>query len=123
MEILMNWKQLVGAGLLVGLLVSLSFTSHAGEISAGGPKQVFVVNTGDASVSLVDLTDMKEVQSWKVGPRPYGIAVSRDGKTAAIGIEDEETDKFFALPDFKLKGETKIGTMFNDHIVLTQDGK
>src|SRR5262249_55574472 len=28
-----------------------------------------------------------------------------------------------SLPEFKPKGETKIGKMFNDHIVLTQDGK
>src|SRR5215210_5568657 len=119
----MNGKQLAGAALVMGLLIWLAFSAHAGDTLDTAPKQVFVVNTGDASVSLVDLTKMKEVQSWKVGPRPYGIAVSRDGKTVAIGIEDEEKVKFFSLPDFKLKGETKIGKMFNDHIVLTQDGK
>src|SRR5437660_7917567 len=120
----MNWRQMVGAGLVVGLLVSLTFTAQAGDKSAGAtPKQVFVVNTGDASVSLVDLASMKEVKSWKVGPRPYGIAVSQDGTTVAIGVEDEECVKFYSLPDFKLKGKTPIGKMFNDHIVLTNDGK
>src|SRR5947208_2165819 len=119
----MSYRQFVGAGLVVGLLVCLGFTTHAGEKGVATPKLVFVVNTGDASVSLVDLTGMKEVKSWKVGPRPYGIAVSQDGKTVAIGIEDEECVKFFSLPDFKLKGKTPIGKMFNDHIVLTQDGK
>lgn len=88
-----------------------------------GPTQVFVVNTQDASVSLVDLTTMKEVSRHHVGPRPYGIAVSRDGRTVAVGVEDEEGVKFFSLPDFKLKGKTPIGRMFNDHIVLTQDGR
>jgi YVTN family beta-propeller protein len=87
------------------------------------PKQVLVVNTQDESVSTVDLTTMKEVHSDHVGKRPYGIAVSKDGKTAAVGVEDEECVKFFSLPDFKLKGSTKIGKMVNDHIVLTQDGK
>lgn len=87
------------------------------------PKQVFVVNTQDASVSLVDLETMKELKRHEVGKRPYGIAVSRDGKTVAVGVEDEECVKFFSLPDFKLKGKTPIGKMFNDHIVLTQDGK
>ncbi len=87
------------------------------------PKQVFVVNTQDASVSLVDLTTMKEVRQYEVGKRPYGIAVTRDGKSVAVGVEDEECVKFYSLPDFKEKGTTKIGKMFNDHIVLTQDGK
>lgn len=87
------------------------------------PKEVFVVNTQDASVSRVDLGSMKELKQYKVGPRPYGIAVTADGKTAAVGVEDEECVKFFSLPDFKEVGKTKIGKMFNDHIVLTQDGK
>jgi DNA-binding beta-propeller fold protein YncE len=77
-------------------------------------------NTQDESVSLVDLATVKR---YEVGKRPYGIAASKDGQTVAVGVEDEECVKFFSLPDFKLKGSTKIGKMFNDHIVLTQDGK
>jgi len=120
----MNAKRMVGAGLVAALLVSLTISSQAGERSkTTTPKQVFVVNNGDASVSLVDLDDMKEVKRWKVGPRPYGIVVSQDGKTVAVGVEDEEKVKFYSLPDFKPKGEVKIGKMFNDHMVLTKDGK
>lgn len=74
-------------------------------------------------MSLVDLSSMKEEKRHPVGARPYGIAVSKDAKTVAVGVEDEECVKFFSLPDFKLKGQTKVGKMFNDHIVLTQDGK
>ncbi len=97
---------------------------HAGEKAAdASPRQVFVVNTQDASVSLVDLAALKEVKRHPVGPRPYGIAVSRDGKSVAVGVEDEECVKFYSLPDFTPKGKTPIGKMFNDHMVLTQDGK
>lgn len=110
----------VGAAIL-GLLIAVPPGNSQEKITA--PKQVFVVNTGDASVSLVDLASMKEVKRYPVGPRPYGIAVSNDGKTVAVGVEDEECVKFFSLPDFKLKGKTPIGKMFNDHIVLTKDGK
>jgi YVTN family beta-propeller protein len=95
--------------------------SPAAEAKA--PKEVFVVNTQDAAVSRVDLSSMKELKRYPVGPRPYGIAVTGDGKTVAVGVEDEECVKFFALPEFKEQGKTKIGKMFNDHIVLTQDGK
>jgi YVTN family beta-propeller protein len=87
------------------------------------PMQVFVVNTGDGTVSMVDLQTMKEVEKHKVGPRPYGIAVSRDGKTVAVGVEDEECVKFYSLPEFKEKGQTRIGQMHNDHIILSDDGR
>jgi YVTN family beta-propeller protein len=90
--------------------------------AAGTLQQVLVVNTQDASVSLVDLATMKEIKRFPVGPRPYGIAVTRDGKTVAVGVEDEEQVKFFSLPDFTPKGAVRIGRMFNDHIVLSQDG-
>jgi hypothetical protein len=85
--------------------------------SSTSPAQVLVVNTQDASISLVDLVAMKEVSRHSVGTRPYGIAVSKDCKTV------EECVKFFSFPDFQLKGKTPIGKMHNDHIVLTQDGR
>ena len=89
--------RMIGALLAVGL--SMAFASPArAEEKAETPRQVFVVNTQDASVSLVDLKAMKEVERYKVGPRPYGIAVSQDGKTVAVGVEDEECVKFFSLP-------------------------
>lgn len=107
----------IAAALCVGQLVSATVTK------AAEPAKVFVVNTQDASISLVDLKTMKEEKRFPVGSRPYGIAVTQDGSTVAVGVEDEEAVKFFSLPDFKLKGKVPIGKMFNDHLVLTPDGK
>ena len=106
----------------LSLLLACTSAESAAQ-RAKPPRQVFVVNTQDASVSLVDLASMKQVKRYPVGKRPYGIAVSRDGKTVAVGVEGEECVKFFALPGFKLKGKTPIGKMFNDHIVLSRDGR
>ncbi len=106
--------------IVLGLMAISTTTAIAQETS---PRQVFVVNTQDASVSLVDLESMKELKRFPVGPRPYGIAVTRDGKAVAVGVEDEEKVKFFGTADFKLLGEVPIGKMFNDHIVLAPDGK
>ncbi len=92
-------------------------------VVGSAPREVFVVNTQDGSVSRVDLTAMKEVGRFAVGPRPYGIAVTADGKTVAVGVEDEETVKFFDARDFALRGEARIGPMYNDHIILAADGK
>jgi YVTN family beta-propeller protein len=87
------------------------------------PTQVFVVNTGEGTVSLVDLKSQREIRKIEVGPRPYGVALSRDGRTLAVGVEDEEKVKFFDTSGMNLLGEARIGPMFNDHIVLTPDGK
>jgi DNA-binding beta-propeller fold protein YncE len=107
--------------LLVALIATLAGPARGQQLDT--PRHVFVVNTGDGTISLVDIPAMKEIERHKVGPRPYGIAVSRDGKKVAVGVEDEECVKFYSLPDFKLLGATHIGKMFNDHIVLTADGK
>jgi YVTN family beta-propeller protein len=87
------------------------------------PAKVFVVNTQDASISLVDLKSLKEEKRIPVGKRPYGIAIMPDARTVAVGVEDEEAVKFFSLPEGELKGKVPIGKMFNDHLVLTPDGK
>lgn len=114
--------EVVACGLNV-LTVFLFLCVPARSQTASSPRQVFVVNTQDASMSLVDIATMKELRRIPVGPRPYGVVVSRDGKTVAVGVEDEEKVKFFDTADFKLKGETHIGKMFNDHILLSMDGK
>ncbi|MCI0333258.1 MAG: hypothetical protein L0228_08555 [Planctomycetes bacterium] len=105
------------------LVMGVVLTCQAYVSVAAEPRRVLVVNTQDASVSLVDLDKMEEVKRYQVGPRPYGIAVSRDGKTVAVGVEGEEKVKFFSWPDFQPIGEVPIGPMHNDHIILTQDGK
>ncbi len=107
------------------LLTTLLFVAAQAQerVAAETPRQVFVVNTQDASVSLVDISTMKEIRRIPVGPRPYGVVVSRDGRRLAVGVEDEEKVKFYDTTDFKLLGETRIGKMYNDHIVLTPDGR
>lgn len=93
----------------------------AGTVNS--PAQVLVVNTQDGSLSLVDLKAQRELKRLTVGPRPYGIAVNREGNLIAVGVEDEEQVKFFSWPDFEPQGSVKIGKMHNDHLVLAADGK
>lgn len=121
----MTAKRQLSFGLAALLATTGEFTRSSADDAPAktSPQQVLVVNTGEGTVSHVDLASMKEIKRHKVGPRPYGVAISRDAKTVAIGVEDEQKLKFFSLPEFTPKGETKIGRMFNDHIVLTQDGK
>jgi YVTN family beta-propeller protein len=97
---------------------SPSFTPSATATRA----RVLVVNTADASVSVVDLAQMREERRVRVGERPYGVAVTRDGSLAIVGVEGEERVRFYDLPDMAPRGELRVGPMHNDHIVLSPDG-
>ena len=89
---------------------------------ADAPQQVLVVNTGDQSVSLVDLETLREIKRFDVGASPYGVAVTRDGRTVAVGVEGEGKVKFYDAKDFAFRAEVRIGPMHHDHIVLSPDG-
>jgi YVTN family beta-propeller protein len=105
------------------LFALLAATALAPAQTGKSPSHVFVVNTQDASVSLVELSSMKEVRRIAVGPRPYGVTVSRDGRRVAVGVEDEGKVRFYDTADFRMLGEVLIGRMFNDHMVLAPDGR
>lgn len=85
--------------------------------------KVYVANTGDASISLVDLETKKELSRIKVGNKPFGIALSRDEKLLAVGVEGEESVKIYSTSTHELVSNVKIGAMTNDHIGLTPNGK
>ena len=111
------------AAVLQMTLLSLAVPVRAENPADSSPRYVFVVNTGDESVSFVDLKAMKEVRRLDVGASPYGAAVSPDGKKVAIGVEGEGKVKFYDTKSFTLLAEVTIGDMHHDHIILTTDGK
>jgi YVTN family beta-propeller protein len=108
---------------LLAALVACCISGGGVALAEHAPNRVYVVNTQDASVSLVDIETMRELKRFPVGPRPYGIAVTRDGRTVAVGVEDEQKVKFFDAADFAPRGEVSIGKMFNDHIILADDDR
>jgi YVTN family beta-propeller protein len=115
--------KLPGALVAIGIVLAPSTALPEDRSAQSAPSSALVVNTQSGSVSRIDLATMKEVREFAVGERPYGIAVTRDGKTVAVGVEGEEKVKFFAAEDFAPLGEVRIGAMGSDHIVLTADGR
>ncbi len=103
--------------LLVGSLV-LGCSERADEPVG----DVFVVNTGGDSVSLVDLETLREVKRFDVGRSPYGVALTRDGSRLAVGLEGDGKVAFYDARSFAREGEVPIGPMHHDHIVLSPDG-
>jgi YVTN family beta-propeller protein len=86
------------------------------------PSKIFVVNRMDSSVSLVDFAAMKELKRFYVGPLPYFVALSGDGKTLAVTVEGEEKIKFYDTKSLAQKGEMYFGKMYADHLILLPDG-
>ncbi len=117
----MNAMRMLPVAMLAAVFVVLGLNPRVQANDS--PRFVFVVNTGEETVSLVDLAAMKEVKQIKVGASPYGVAVSPDGKRIAIGVEGEGKVKFFDTTKFEQLAEVKIGDMHHDHIILTKDGK
>jgi DNA-binding beta-propeller fold protein YncE len=110
----------LGMQLIATVLAGLAAFSTTAD--AADPTHVLVVNTQDASISLVELAGMTEVRRIPVGPRPYGIAVTADGKRVAVGVEGEGKVKFLDTTTFEVEGQAPIGKMHNDHIILSADG-
>lgn len=104
----------------IGILLFYLFCT---PLIAQTPQKVFVVNTQDSTVSLIDIAGKKELSRFKVGAKPYGIAVTQDQKIVAVGVEGEMKIKFYDTKTFALKAETPIGRMHNDHITLSPDAK
>ena len=105
------------------LLLSLfaCATPSAGIQETRTPEAFYVVNTKGDSVSLVDLSEMRETRRIEVGKEPYGVVALPDGKRVAIGVEGEGKVKFFDSTDYRLLAEVEIGRMHHDHLMLTAD--
>ncbi len=71
----MNRRTEIFVGAVILLTTFLCVPAQAQErVAAEAPSQVFVVNTQDASVSLVDITTMKEIRRIPVGARRTALS-------------------------------------------------
>ncbi len=59
------------------LLLIVAFNANA--------QKAYIPNTGDNTVSVIDLTSNTVVATIPVGASPYGVSVSKDGSRAYIG--------------------------------------
>jgi len=117
----MNMKHTLLYGTLACAAVMATATP---KLSATTPlAKIFVVNTADSSISLVDLNTMKEVRRIPVGVRPYFVALSGDGKTLAVTVEGEDKIRFFDTRNFQPISEFHFGKMNADHLMTLPDGK
>ena len=109
----MMMRQVLMAG---AVLVAVALPARTEERkTVAAPSRVFVVNTQDASVSLVDLASMKEIKRYKVGPRPYGIAVQK-GDTEFINWVNTQLKRMARDGSFERIWKKHLGE-FEAHLV------
>ena len=88
------------------------------------PRQVLVVNTQDASVSLVDLaTHEGGASATRSGRGPTASPSAGTARPWPSASRTRRRSSSSRCPTSSSRARRTIGKMFNDHIVLTQDGK
>lgn len=116
----------IAALVVVALTLVPRFATAQNAQVAPQPKtqsRAFVVNILDSSVSEIDLVAMKELRTFKAGPRPYYPCVSGDNSVMAVTVEGEGVVKFYDVATLRQKGEMKVGKMYAEHLMSLPDGR
>ncbi len=69
-----------------GMTVVLAVVAHP-----AGAYEAYVSNEKSNTVSVIDTDKLEVVKTIKVGQRPRGIAVTRDGKSVIVAVGDDDT--------------------------------
>jgi DNA-binding beta-propeller fold protein YncE len=78
----MRWFMSLIFRLLLGSVVVLGAASAAGS---AGASVVVVLNSGEASVSLIDPATRKEIKRFEVGKEPHHLMRTPDGHSLIVG--------------------------------------
>ena len=84
-------------------------------------KFAYVTNQGSNSMSVIDLTTLKEVEQIKVGTEPYGVVFSPDGRNAYIVNGGSRTMTILDIVEGKAKvsGTTNLPVIEPRGIAIT----
>ncbi|MBV8564599.1 MAG: beta-propeller fold lactonase family protein, partial [Methylobacteriaceae bacterium] len=104
----------IGLG-LVPVLAALAAASFAGPADA---YLAYVSNEKGNTVSVVDTDKLETVKTIKVGQRPRGIEVSKDGKFLYVALGDDDTVDIIDTKTDEIVGELPSGP---DPELFTQD--
>ena len=84
------------AAAVLGLLLSLS------HMPSGRAFTVYVSNEKDNTISLIDSESLKVVDTLKVGQRPRGIILTKDGSRLLVCASDDDTIEVIDLATRKI---------------------
>ena len=81
------------------LILTLSFFCFSGV----NANLAYVTNEKDNTVSVIDINKKKVIKTVKVGQRPRGIIMSKDGKLVLICVSDDDRVEVRDAQTMKLK--------------------
>jgi len=91
-----------GLALLASLAVAAPLSAHAASLA-------YVTNERDNTVSVIDLDQMKTVNTIPVGQRPRGITMTKDGKSVLVCASDDDTIQVIDVATQKVMGDLPSG--------------
>src|SRR5262245_39124108 len=84
--------------------------------------KVYVSNEKGNSVSVLDSDSMEVIKTIKVGQRPRGITISKDGKFLYVCASDDDTIEIIDTSTYEIVGTLPSGPD-PELFVLSHDGK
>jgi YVTN family beta-propeller protein len=70
-------------------MITLMAAASACVSSACFAETIYVSNERGDSVSVIDSVTLKPLETWKIGARPRGIVLSRDGRFLFVCVGND----------------------------------
>ncbi|MFC5069050.1 PQQ-dependent catabolism-associated beta-propeller protein [Flaviflagellibacter deserti] len=96
----------------LGAALSTAFACEAGAYTA------YVSNEGANTVSVIDMANFSVIATIKVGQRPRGIELTKDGKHLLVAVGDDDTVEIVDTATREIVGTLPSGP---DPELFTQD--
>ncbi len=111
------WRgSLFGAALVVHVAFVVAFVALAGV--PAGAFMAYVSNEKSNTISVIDTDKLAVVKTIKVGQRPRGIELTKDGKFILVAAGDDDTIQMIDIKTHEVVGALPSGP---DPELFTQD--
>ena len=100
------------------LLLPATASSQTGAVRGSSSGTLLIGNKGENSLSLVDLRSGREVRRVPTGRMPHEIALSPDGRRAAVVAYGGRTIEIYALPGAERVQTVELGENARPHGLL-----
>ena len=89
--------------------IAATFIALAAFCAPAGAYTVYVSNEKGNTISVIDGTTLEVTKTVKVGQRPRGITVTKDGKFILVCVSDDDTIVVVDAATFEIVGQLPSG--------------
>jgi YVTN family beta-propeller protein len=101
-----NFSNYIQASSTMMLRLIFSIILGAVVSTESSANSIYVSNEKDNTITVVDTTTLEPTRTIKVGQRPRGIAVTKDGKYILVCVSDDDTIEMIDATTFE-----RVGTL------------